>query len=104
MAVTPNLVPASVGAVSGLATVLAGAPWWGVAVCLLLSLAATAVQTVFPQDSPDRLTWWTDRREHHTRRAAARAGRATDEYANEPNGRRQRSRSRTRTEPKDTVD
>ncbi|MER5889210.1 hypothetical protein ABT160_35745 [Streptomyces sp. NPDC001941] len=73
MAVTPNLVPASVGAVSGLATALAGAPWWGVAICLLLSLVATAIQTVFPQDSSDRLTWWTDRREHRTRRAATRA-------------------------------
>lgn len=72
MAVTPNLVPASVTAVSGLATVLAGAPWWGVTVCLLLALAATAVQAVFPQDSPDRLVWWMDRREHRSRRAMAR--------------------------------
>ncbi|MFW3477153.1 hypothetical protein ACN24M_39470 [Streptomyces microflavus] len=57
MAVSPNLVPASVTAVSGLATAMAGAPWWGVVVCLVLTLAATSVQTLFPQDSPDRLTW-----------------------------------------------
>ncbi|MFJ4871372.1 hypothetical protein [Streptomyces sp. NPDC088757] len=64
MAVTPNLVPASVTAVSGLATVMAGAPWWGVVICLVLTLTATSVQTLFPQDSPDRLTWWTNRRTH----------------------------------------
>ncbi|MFE0778926.1 hypothetical protein [Streptomyces sp. NPDC058861] len=69
MALTPNLIPASVTAVSGLATVMAGAPWWGVVICLVLTLAATSVQTLFPQDSPDRLTWWTNRRTHrHLRR------------------------------------
>jgi hypothetical protein len=69
MAVSPNLVPASVTAVSGLATVMAGAPWWGVVICLVLTLAATSVQALFPQDSPDRLTWWTNHREHqHLRR------------------------------------
>ncbi|MEU9951351.1 hypothetical protein [Streptomyces sp. NPDC047939] len=69
MAVSPNLVPASVTAVSGLATAMAGAPWWGVVICLVLTLAATSVQTLFPQDSPDRLTWWTNHREHrHLRR------------------------------------
>lgn len=64
MAVSANLVPASVTAVSGLATAMAGAPWWGVVICLALVLAATSVQTLFPQDSPDRLTWWTNHREH----------------------------------------
>lgn len=69
MPVSPNLVPASVTAVSGLATVMAGAPWWGVVICLVLALAATSMQTLFPQDSPDRLTWWTNHREHrHLRR------------------------------------
>ncbi|MGW7348005.1 hypothetical protein [Streptomyces sp. NPDC054854] len=68
MAISPNLVPASVTAVSGLTTAMAGAPWWGVVMCLVLTLAATSVQTVFPQDSTDRLTWWTNRRAHRTRR------------------------------------
>ncbi|MET8379308.1 hypothetical protein [Streptomyces microflavus] len=77
MAVTPNLVPASVTAVSGLATVLAGAPWWSVIICLVLALAATSVQTLFPQDSPDRLTWWTDHRAHRHLRRAHRRQRAT---------------------------
>lgn len=64
MNVSPNLVPASVTAVSGLATAVAGAPWWGVVICLALTLAASSLQTLFPQDSPDRLTWWTNHREH----------------------------------------
>ncbi|MEV0876026.1 MULTISPECIES: hypothetical protein [Streptomyces] len=64
MARSSNLVPASVTAVCGLVTVMAGAPWWGVVICLVLVLAATSVQTLFPQDSPDRLTWWTNHREH----------------------------------------
>ncbi|MFF7366005.1 hypothetical protein [Streptomyces sp. NPDC008125] len=70
MRVSSNMVPASVTAVSGLATVMAGAPWWGVIICLIFTLAATMVQAVFPQDSGDRLTWWTNHREHrHLRRA-----------------------------------
>ncbi|MFE9853464.1 hypothetical protein ACFYPN_32420 [Streptomyces sp. NPDC005576] len=73
MPVSTNLVPASVTAVSGLATVMAGAPWWGVIICLILSLAATSVQNLFPQDSPDRLTWWTNHRAHrHLRRTQRR--------------------------------
>ncbi|WP_299542456.1 hypothetical protein [uncultured Streptomyces sp.] len=73
MPVSPNLVPASVTAVSGLATVMAGAPWWSTLICLTLALAATSVQTLFPQDSPDRLTWWTNHRAHrHLRRNTRR--------------------------------
>ncbi|CAO0826110.1 hypothetical protein ABT309_38310 [Streptomyces microflavus] len=64
MAASTNLVPASVTAVAGLATAIAGAPWWGVVICLVLTLTATSVQNLFPQDSPDRLTWWTDHRTH----------------------------------------
>ncbi|MBQ1116262.1 hypothetical protein [Streptomyces sp. C3-3] len=69
MAASTNLVPASVTAVAGLATAIAGAPWWGVVICLVLTLTAASVQNLFPQDSPDRLTWWTDHRTHrHLRR------------------------------------
>ncbi|MCX5415007.1 hypothetical protein [Streptomyces sp. NBC_00059] len=75
MAVSPNLVPASVTAVSGLATAMAGAPWWGVVICLVLTLAATSVQTLFPQDSPDRLSWWADHRAHRLLRRAHRGDR-----------------------------
>ncbi|MCX4516064.1 hypothetical protein OG402_38305 [Streptomyces anulatus] len=74
MAVFPNLVPVSVTAVSGLATAMAGAPWWGVVICLVLTLAATSVQALFPQDSPDRLTWWTNHREHRLLRRTQRDG------------------------------
>ncbi|MFS0697828.1 hypothetical protein [Streptomyces nitrosporeus] len=42
-------------------------------ICLVLTLAATSVQTLFPQDSPDRLTWWTNHRAHrHLRRNTRR--------------------------------
>ncbi|WP_329201900.1 MULTISPECIES: hypothetical protein [unclassified Streptomyces] len=68
MAVSSNLVPASVAAASGLAATMAGVPWWGVVLCLILVLAATSLQSVFPQDSSDRLTWWTNLRDHRTRR------------------------------------
>ncbi|MFG2351865.1 hypothetical protein [Streptomyces phaeochromogenes] len=63
-----NLVPATVGSVSGLATVLVGAPWWVPVLCLVLALLVTTVQVIFPQDSTDRLAWWTDRRAHKQRR------------------------------------
>ncbi|MFD5516297.1 hypothetical protein [Streptomyces sp. NPDC127066] len=63
-----NLVPATVGSVSGLAAALVGAPWWAPVLCLVLALGVTVVQIVFPQDSTDRLAWWTDRREHKQRR------------------------------------
>jgi hypothetical protein len=38
-----------------------GAPWW--AICLLgtLGFAAVCLQIVFPQDSPDKVTWWSER-------------------------------------------
>ncbi|WP_328868606.1 hypothetical protein [Streptomyces sp. NBC_00304] len=69
MAVSPNLVPASVTAASGLTTTMAGAPWWGIIICLVLTLTATSLQALFPQDSSDRLIWWTNHREHrHLRR------------------------------------
>ncbi|WP_326701904.1 hypothetical protein OG909_32900 (plasmid) [Streptomyces sp. NBC_01754] len=69
MAVPPNLVPASVTTASGLTTTMAGAPWWGIIICLVLTLTATSLQALFPQDSSDRLTWWTNHREHrHLRR------------------------------------
>ncbi|WP_168714280.1 hypothetical protein [Streptomyces sp. A1136] len=35
-------------------------------ICLVL--AATSVQNVFPQNSSDRLTWWTNLCDHQTRR------------------------------------
>ncbi|MFF7366008.1 hypothetical protein [Streptomyces sp. NPDC008125] len=77
MPAAPNLVPASVTAVSGLATVMAGAPWWCVMICLVLTLAAKSVQTLFPQDSCDRLTWWTNHREHQQLRHTQRHRRNT---------------------------
>ncbi|UZI26657.1 hypothetical protein [Streptomyces sp. VB1] len=92
MAASTNLVPASVTAVAGLATAIAGAPWWGVVICLVLTLTAVSVQNLFPQDSPDRLTWWTDHRTHrHLRRTHNNIGPApapndtsTDQHTDRP--------------------
>ncbi|MFF4309668.1 hypothetical protein ACWCY6_42635 [Streptomyces sp. 900105755] len=72
MAVTQNLVPAVVSGVGGLATALAGAPWWTTVLCLGLTLIVTSLQLVFPQESRDRLAWWKDRREYLQGRRAAR--------------------------------
>jgi hypothetical protein len=43
---------------------MAGAPWWAITVCVVLVLGVVALQSVFPQDSADRLAWWTDRRRY----------------------------------------
>ncbi|NYH55355.1 hypothetical protein HNR06_004944 [Nocardiopsis arvandica] len=71
--VSRSLMPS--GAVTGLAGVvsaLAGAPWWLTAAafgCFMLVLLIAAVQSVFPQESADRLAWWRDRRLYqHLRR------------------------------------
>ncbi|MEU9331218.1 hypothetical protein AB0D91_47265 [Streptomyces canus] len=59
-----NLVPATIGAIGPLTTALVGAPWWATLIGLTLALATTVVQMVFPQDSTDRLAWWTNRHAH----------------------------------------
>jgi hypothetical protein len=42
----------------------AGAPWWAVftlsAFLSILALAAVCLQTVFPQNSRDRVAWWRE--------------------------------------------
>jgi hypothetical protein len=37
------------------------APWWGRCLLTVLGLAAACLQIVFPQDSSDKLAWWTER-------------------------------------------
>jgi hypothetical protein len=54
-----------VGGVGGaLVGLMAGAPWWALTVCVVLVLGVIALQSVFPQDSADRLAWWKDRRRY----------------------------------------
>lgn len=57
-ALTPGV--AILGSQAGLRA--ASAPWW--AICLLgsLGLAAACLRIVFPQDSPDKAAWWSERR------------------------------------------
>lgn len=59
-----SLIPSVVAGSSGLISVLLGAPWWLTAEVFTLYLVVVAVQSVFPQESADRLAWWRDRRRH----------------------------------------
>lgn len=40
----------------------AGAPWWTICFLSTLALATTCLQIVFPQDSRDKVAWWSERR------------------------------------------
>jgi hypothetical protein len=68
----PALAGAGLGSVSTLTLITTGAPWPAVLTLALAGLAVvlaqSALQALAPQDSPDRLTWWTRRWDHHTRR------------------------------------
>lgn len=37
-------------------------PWWAGFLLAALGLLALCLRIVFPQDSPDKLAWWRDRR------------------------------------------
>ena len=45
---------------------MAGGPWWAAFVLavlgLVLGLVTVLIRIVFPQDSPDKVTWWRERR------------------------------------------
>jgi hypothetical protein len=47
------------GRVGHLAT---GGPWWAEFCLAALALLTVCLRIVFPQDSPDKLAWWRDRR------------------------------------------
>ena len=63
-------LPASGVIVTITALTVTGAPYWLTGLVALLMTALGLVQTVFPQESKDRLKWWLDvgrptvRREH----------------------------------------
>lgn len=42
--------------------VVRAAPWWMVAVLITVAALCALVETVFPQESADRLEWWRDYR------------------------------------------
>lgn len=50
-----------------------GAPWWIVFLASTLSFTVICLQSVFPQNSADRLAWWRDLRRSRERRAVRRA-------------------------------
>ena len=63
-----------------------GGPWWAEFALAALVLLTTCLRIVFPQDSPDKLAWWRDRR--RTRhRSRATAGRQGDAASREVRGR-----------------
>jgi hypothetical protein len=37
-------------------------PWWAGFLLAVLGLVTAGVRIVFPQDSPDKLAWWRERR------------------------------------------
>jgi hypothetical protein len=37
------------------------APWWSFYLLSVLGFATVCLQIVFPQDSPDKLAWWSER-------------------------------------------
>ncbi|MFF3166802.1 hypothetical protein [Streptomyces sp. NPDC003273] len=69
-----TLAGAGLGSVGSLTLTLTGAPWPAVLVTavagLIVVLAQSFLQALAPQDSHDRLTWWTNlwahRARHHT--------------------------------------
>jgi hypothetical protein len=53
--------------------VVAG-PWWADFLLAALGLLALCLRIVFPQDSPDKLAWWRDRRRAGRRRRRRAVG------------------------------
>jgi hypothetical protein len=49
---------------------LAAGPWWAGFLLAVLGLTAVLVRIVFPQDSPDKVTWWRERRRASRHRGA----------------------------------
>lgn len=45
----------------------AGAPWWICCVFAALGAGTVCLHIVFPQDSPDKLAWWRERRRSRPR-------------------------------------
>jgi len=74
-----NMAPSIVSGVSGLTQALVGAPPWCVIACLALSLALGALQVVFPQESADRLAWWTGRRSYLSQQRLLRTARRREQ-------------------------
>ncbi|MER5509381.1 hypothetical protein ABT052_29190 [Streptomyces sp. NPDC002766] len=66
----PALAGAGLGSVSTLTLVTTGAPWPAVLTLALAGLAVVLAQSILqalaPQDSHDRLTWWTTRWNHRS--------------------------------------
>jgi hypothetical protein len=62
------LTRAGVAAACSAVTVALGAPPWLIVVTCLCHTALGVVQAVVPQESPDRLAWWRERRRKEPRR------------------------------------
>jgi hypothetical protein len=46
---------------------VADGPWWAGFLLIALGFLVTCLRIVFPQDSPDKLAWWRDRRQSRRR-------------------------------------
>ena len=49
-------------------------PWWAGFLLAVLGLVTAGVRIVFPQDSPDKLAWWRERRRASRLKARGRRG------------------------------
>jgi hypothetical protein len=47
---------------------MTGGPWWAAFLLAVLGLVTAGIRIVFPQDSPDKLAWWHERRPPRNRR------------------------------------
>jgi hypothetical protein len=77
---------------------LIGGPWWAEFVLAVLGLAAALVRIAFPQDSPDKVTWWRERWRTSRHRGASGKRRTRCERHGCP-GHQLRQRRRSRPVP-----
>ena len=57
-----SVAPSAVILGSQVGSRAADAPWWSFSLLTVLGLAAVCLQIVIPQDSRDKLAWWSERR------------------------------------------
>jgi hypothetical protein len=73
---TRPIIPTALASLTGTVSAIAGVPWeitiTVVIFTLVVSLAVVVLESVFPQESADRLAWWRDHRRHRRLRKNTR--------------------------------
>lgn len=70
-----RIAASAVGITGPVGLRMSGAPWWATLISCVLFLSTICLQSVFPQESADRLAWWKDRRRARERKVRDRLGR-----------------------------